>query len=269
MPIELAKILELLSLNKSVIPSGGGSTKKAPVIDWVKYQTQLPTKEEITLWYKDLHPTLWGIVTGRLSGIVVFDTDSKEPQALFEKAKLAPHVITKRGCHYYFKHPGLDRTLNNKAGILPHLDMRGDGGFVNCLGNNDNANYRLVISPKEENIYKLTQLPPEIKQALLNDNYKPTSTATIGDSIPQGQRNQTLASLAGSMRHRGLSQIVIEQSLLEVNMRCCKPPLPSGEVLNIARSITRYAAGKLSEPIKTKNTVPKIVVRGGILISGK
>jgi len=61
-----------------------------------------------------------------------------------------------------------------------------------------------------------------------------------GERIPAGQRNQTLASLAGSMRRRGMSQEAIEAALLVENRRC-GPPLPDTEVQRIAASIGRYA----------------------------
>jgi len=64
----------------------------------------------------------------------------------------------------------------------------------------------------------------------------------VGDKILDGKRNASLASLAGTMRHRGMSQEAIEAALLAEN-RKCSPPLPEAEVLSIARSISRYAPG--------------------------
>ncbi|MDI6894843.1 MAG: primase C-terminal domain-containing protein [Bacillota bacterium] len=61
-----------------------------------------------------------------------------------------------------------------------------------------------------------------------------------GEPIPEGQRNATLTSLAGSMRRRGMTAEEIEAALLAVNARRCRPPLPEDEVRAIARSISRY-----------------------------
>ena len=61
------------------------------------------------------------------------------------------------------------------------------------------------------------------------------------EPIPQGQRNSFLASLAGSMRHRGMSSESIGTALLAENKKRCQPPLPEKEVLKIASSIGRYA----------------------------
>jgi primase-like protein len=58
--------------------------------------------------------------------------------------------------------------------------------------------------------------------------------------IPTGQRNATLASLAGSMRRRGASEAAIAAALLAENRLRCEPPLPDEEIRRIAASITRY-----------------------------
>ncbi|MGE5618091.1 MAG: phage/plasmid primase, P4 family [Sphingomonadaceae bacterium] len=68
------------------------------------------------------------------------------------------------------------------------------------------------------------------------------TAAPIPGKIPQGQRNSTLTSLAGSLRRRGLSEDVIERALLAVNAAQCEPPLDDNEVRKIAGSIGRKLA---------------------------
>lgn len=58
--------------------------------------------------------------------------------------------------------------------------------------------------------------------------------------IIEGRRNETLTSIAGSMRRRGLGQKAIEAALLEHNQEECEPPLPEREVSAIAASVSRY-----------------------------
>jgi putative DNA primase/helicase len=62
----------------------------------------------------------------------------------------------------------------------------------------------------------------------------------IRDEIPEGRRNATLASLAGSMRRRGMTREEIEGAILVANRRRCRPPLDDEEVRRIAESIARY-----------------------------
>ena len=59
-------------------------------------------------------------------------------------------------------------------------------------------------------------------------------------TIPKGSRNDTLASLAGAMRRRGISADVVQAALREQNSSRCQPPLPDDEVDRIATSISRY-----------------------------
>jgi hypothetical protein len=63
----------------------------------------------------------------------------------------------------------------------------------------------------------------------------------IGERIPDGKRNGTLASLAGSMRRRGMDVEAIVAALLVSNAQRCDPPLPDDEVRAIAASVARYA----------------------------
>jgi Protein of unknown function (DUF3631)/Primase C terminal 1 (PriCT-1) len=61
------------------------------------------------------------------------------------------------------------------------------------------------------------------------------------DSIPRGQRNNHLTSLAGTMRRRGMAPDAIAAALLVENGKRCRPPLADAEVHRIAASVGRYA----------------------------
>lgn len=59
-------------------------------------------------------------------------------------------------------------------------------------------------------------------------------------SIPEGQRNASLASFAGQLRRIGASPDEIEAALRERNLAQCQPPLPPAEVASIAQSVGGY-----------------------------
>jgi Primase C terminal 1 (PriCT-1) len=63
---------------------------------------------------------------------------------------------------------------------------------------------------------------------------------TVDARIREGERNATLASLAGAMRRHGASVEAIRAALQAENQRRCDPPLPDKEVVGIAASIARY-----------------------------
>jgi len=66
----------------------------------------------------------------------------------------------------------------------------------------------------------------------------------LADPIREHHRNTALASVAGSLRDRGLDAETIRVVLLDVNRLRCTPPLEEREVSGIAGSISRYPAGK-------------------------
>jgi hypothetical protein len=65
----------------------------------------------------------------------------------------------------------------------------------------------------------------------------------LSGPIRDGRRNVTLASVAGSLRERGLDAETICVVLLEVNRLRCEPSLGEAEVIGIGRSVGRYPAG--------------------------
>jgi len=73
-----------------------------------------------------------------------------------------------------------------------------------------------------------------------------------GVTIPEGQRNSTLASKAGTMRRAGFSPDAIFEALARLNQEGCQPPLPDEEVRKIAYSVGRYAPA--NESLSGNNT---------------
>tara|TARA_B100001964_G_scaffold167909_1_gene184421 strand:+ start:1558 stop:2022 length:465 start_codon:yes stop_codon:yes gene_type:complete len=134
--------LEYLEMGWSVIPIKGiayaqGDTEeekardsKKPLISWLEFQKRHPTKEEIRRWWKKYPDANVAIVTGKISGIVVVDFDSKEAIEFAKKNNFdkAPLVETKRGYHAYYKYQEGVGNKVNVAGVK--LDLRGDGGYV-------------------------------------------------------------------------------------------------------------------------------------------
>jgi len=74
-----------------------------------------------------------------------------------------------------------------------------------------------------------------------------TSTDTA-QMLRQGERNASLASLAGTMRRRGMSEQAICAALLAENEQRCDPPLSEDEVRRIAHSVARYEPGLAPVP---------------------
>ena len=63
--------------------------------------------------------------------------------------------------------------------------------------------------------------------------------ATLTQPIPDGERNDTLASIAGKLLHDGVNLILIRDLLLCVNVARCEPPMTTEEVETIVASVAR------------------------------
>lgn len=107
----------------SVIPMG---TDKRPLVKWLEYQERRPGMGEILSWPKEN----LAIITGAISGIVVVDCESREDAEWFHcQHGGSPAVVqTRRGFHFYFRHPG--ERVKNGIRIHDRYDVRGDGGYV-------------------------------------------------------------------------------------------------------------------------------------------
>jgi len=184
---------------------------------------------------------------------VIIDVDGEDGKASLQ-ALMAVHgalpktlcVMTgradgngkRKGCHYYFRAPA-DVTIRNSAARLGKgIDVRGEGGYVVAPPSFHPSGLRYEwLAPEHE----LVDLPAWLLARLTETKRAPESSKTSGNEIPDGVRNAALASLAGTMRRRGMSLEAIDAALMQENMARCTPPLSESEVREIARSVARYA----------------------------
>ncbi|MFC1934648.1 bifunctional DNA primase/polymerase [Chloroflexota bacterium] len=97
-------VLELCKLGFTVLPSGGGSSGKAPLVKWKAWQDKVPDEQQLRSWHKRYKPSLWGIVTN--SKVAVIDADTPGARAKLEAEIGSPHVLTPRGAHWYIDTTG-------------------------------------------------------------------------------------------------------------------------------------------------------------------
>lgn len=104
---------------------------KLPLVKWKPYQSRIATTEEVVTWFTNNPDANIGVVTGKISNLVVFDLDS---QKAFDYAQAqggfpdTVRVKTGKGEHVWVRHPGffIKPDVNKKL----DMDIRGDGGFV-------------------------------------------------------------------------------------------------------------------------------------------
>jgi len=70
----------------------------------------------------------------------------------------------------------------------------------------------------------------------------------VHDAVPDGRRNDSVASLAGHLLWHGVDAAVVLELLLAWNRSHCRPPLPDAEVAAVVHSIARLHAHDGSVP---------------------
>ncbi len=209
--------------------------------------------QEIEGWWKKWPFANVGIVTGRASGIVVMDIDAKNDgfKSLAElEVKYKPLPMSMRvrtggqGLHIYFRAPNIQ--LKNRAGILPGIDFRGDGGYVVAPPSRHISGEVYQFSGNDSD---LADLPSWLAEILI----KPGANriASVDTKIPQGTRNQTLISISGFLLSKGLGLNLIEEVVAKINQDACLPPLGPDELMNIAAS-----TGNFNQPVKWPEPQP-------------
>ena len=134
------------------------------------------------------------------------------------------------GTHYLYR-----GAVRNAVEVLPGIDIRGEGGYIVAPPSMHQSGHEYTWE-RTANEVALLEWPAHVIQATRQRG----QATTIGDMIPSGARNETLTSLAGMMRRRGMGYEEILASLRVTNQSRCHPPLPDTEVQNIVRSVCRY-----------------------------
>lgn len=253
----------LCNLGYSVIPSGRGKEGKSPDLNqWKKYQDKPPTEAIHNTWRYNLKPKLYGIVTGKVSGVIVVDCDSAE--AVLVMGDLKPHVRTPRGgCHYYFGYPG--HHVKTQAGILPKIDIRADGGFANVIGANPvtGGEYHIEIMPAPETIYPWDKMPKAITGAMDKPASESAPRVEIITLVPEGERNDWLFRRACGYRNKGdPEETIFKKVKIDYEDSCeHNPPMGDEELRSCCHSAAEYEPG--SDALKLLPFVVKRLIQYG------
>ena len=126
---------------KDVLDKDGKQIRdyKSPTVPWEPFQTERADTSQIELWFGHpdssqlRSPINIGVVCGKVSNIIVVDTDSKEAEEWVSKniPETPMKVKTSKGYHRYYRYPSEGEAISNRVlmgGIA--IDIRGDGGYV-------------------------------------------------------------------------------------------------------------------------------------------
>ncbi len=206
------------------------------------YKDATTDPEQLEKWWAETPRANIGMPT---EGMLVVDKDGSHNPWLKNDPDLAmdlvgcPTQITPReGNHLIFADPE-KKFRNTTSRLAPNVDTRASGGYILVAPSIVNSKpYRWVVE-----LCALEELssPPQWLADFLHSKESDKTVNPGGENdIPPGQRNSTLAELAGTMRRVGMGVEEILGALVATNKNRCKPPVPDKEVARIASSVARY-----------------------------
>lgn len=242
--------LNLLHFGWSVFPVEPRG--KHPLVSWAALQGASAEEETVREWWRRWPWANVGVVTGAFSDIVALDVDGPQGVESVRSAGLQlPRTVssrTGRGWHLYFRHPGWQVTT--RSGILPGVDIRGDGGCVLAPPSVHSTGRVYAWSkgrgPRE---FPLAELPPRLADFLKSATAPPCAAAGGGaflEGVTEGRRNERAASLAGRFIARGFTPGETREILRLWNAKN-EPPMADEELSAVVNSIAKRHASRVTE----------------------
>jgi hypothetical protein len=237
---------------------------KTPLVGWKPFQMRHPTAQEVTEWFDKWPDASIGIVTGKISDLVVFDLDSESATQYAEDEggfPITAKVKTGKGFHVYAKHPGF--RVENDVQKEYDIDIRGDGGYV-VAPPSFHGSGRQYEWVEGLSIFEIDPAPCEqwmldyLKQYATKSNKpakekplkpsetgntasKPTTDNIYGDiaknGAKQGQRNHTTAKYIGHLFGKGNDETVVWETVKLWNTAKNNPSLDQTELRKTFESI--------------------------------
>lgn len=238
--VDLAR--EYVSQGWSVLPVRPDE-KRPYMANWLQYNHQRATMEQVGQWFAALTGAGVGVVTGKVSGMVVLDVEADCPTPVEELLRRWPTRLVSRtgsgGYHLFYAYPHGVGRISNRVRIFEGADLRADGGFI-------------VLPPTLHACggrYEWVERGPmgAFPKELLDMESRPRSQEGEGwiaealRGVSEGGRNDTCARLAGYFFKKGLEFDIVEALLQEWNERN-DPPMPAREVRSTVKSIERSHA---------------------------
>ena len=239
---------------------------KHSLVKWTEYQKRLPTKEEVHHWLTVNPSANIGIITGKISNIVVFDLDSKHAEEYAEEQGGFPEtakVKTGKGYHLYMKRPGFEvrGSVNKKLDI----DIRADGNYV-VAPPSVHGSDRMYEWEKGSSIFEIdpTECTPwmmDYLEDVAKDNKpsleKKDNTAEktvkgaekghqdksdylniLKDGCSEGDRNQTATRLIGHLLKKDIAHDELWELVKQWNIKN-SPPIDEAELRRTFESVKK------------------------------
>jgi hypothetical protein len=272
--------IKYAELGWSVIPLVPKGKVPPKGMAWKKFQIKKATPNEIRKWWEQYPDANIGIVSGKVSGIVVVDFDGADAIERFEaKVCKLPETIfqvtgrPEGGKHAFFKYPSHGKSLKTKPGYLEGVDLKAVGGYVVVSPSihPSGKEYKWInIHPIENGLNDLLEMPQEMIDFFSKQNGNGTLSHNrlTFEPVKRGKRNSTLASLVGKWLSVGMDSDAVHLAALGWNSKL-EEPLSLNEVRTVVESIQKtdkrnhpekydqpvIASPRLSSPSKPENSL--------------
>jgi replicative DNA helicase len=244
---------------------------KIPLIAWKEYQSRLPTMAEISEWFSKWPSANIGIVTGKISNLVVFDLDSQNAVDYAEDKGGFPKTVkvkTGKGYHLYMQHPGFE--IRNSVNKNLDIDIRADGGYVaappSIHGSGRQYEWEEGLSifeidpapcdswmtdylksitdktkteSKEKGDLKTPQDPPGTRKVVAEDQF----AELLKNGCAEGMRNDSATKLSGHLFAKGISESEVWEILSLWNSKN-DPPIDFNELRRTFDSVKKLESKK-------------------------
>lgn len=209
--------------------------------------------DQVEAWWQRWPQANIGMPT---EGLLVVDVDgaannwlANRPELALELAKAPISLTPGGGRHYLFRQPPGRGWRSSTGRLAAKVDVRADGGYiilppsVSATGRAYRWAEGLALDQPPERLCEPPGWLTDELDRLATESPTSARIASDGDdgvAIAIGQRNATLARLAGTMRRAGMTRSEILAALRQANADRCRPPLPEQEVERVAASVARY-----------------------------
>ncbi len=249
----------------SVIPISANGEKKRPAVNWTEWQTRKADETQIRNWWKVFPDAGVGIVTGKLSGLVVMDIDPKNGGT--DEGFPTTDMVANTGGggqHHYYKYVEGARNRAGNNGV----DVRAEGGYVVAPPSKHHSGgvyeWDIDDKPGDITVAKTVELSPSkatheganglangVDSAPLFNREQPKTwlmdSTTSG--FTEGSRNDSVTRLAGYYAGLGVIENLVLKHCLDANAESVNP-LGYDEVARTVRSICNKEARKQADKLK-------------------
>jgi len=254
--------------------------KRSSVL-WKEFQDRYPTEDEVNVWWDKWPEANVGIVTGKISNLIVFDIDKKDATEYAEEEggfPITAKANTDKGYHIYVQNP--DFEVKNSVNTELGMDIRGYGGYVvappSFHGSGCQYEWEEGFSifeidpapceqwmvyylkeimynsskPAKEKLPKPSDSPDTVKKPATGESY----TDILKYGAREGMRNDTATKLIGHLLGKGNEETVVWEMVKTWNIAKNKPSLDETELRKSFDSISKLH-GKNDKMEKEKKDI--------------